>query len=82
LLALLLDLSKCRLRSLHALKPLACRPLPGGPDPLIAGRRVRLHLVLEFLQHRLRHRQMAVERAFAPERGGTRTRPYPHAVLH
>ena len=81
LLALLLDLGERRLRRLHARAALARGSLLGRLDALVAGVRVRIDLALEVLHHRLGHGQMPIECRLAPERGGSRAGPDPHAVL-
>jgi hypothetical protein len=59
LLALVLDLSERRLRGLHAIITLASCSLVGSSDTPIAGFRAGLDLVLEFLDYRLRGRQIS-----------------------
>ena len=79
--ALLLDLGERRLRRFHACVTLTRGPLFGGLNALIARIRTRIDLPLEAFHYCLSLCQMPIERRLAPERGGSRTGPDPHAIL-
>src|SRR5665213_3430997 len=81
LLALPLDLGQRRLRRFHMLAGLPRGPLPGSPGALIAGVRACVDLALEVFHHCLSQGQMLIECRLAPERGGSRAGPDPHAIL-
>jgi hypothetical protein len=81
LFSLALDLSQRGLCSLHPLAAFPRRALFGGPDPPIAGFRIRIDLALELFYHGLGLCHLPIQRRLSPERASSRARPYPHPVL-